>query len=134
MLQPCEGYSKVFWHAWHLVFGLKLMLCIAQELEGLVCPEAVAVPERAVALQAAPYVAALAACYAEARQPPVQVFNAILQVSSTVEKRRANTATQSALRYPLQKLKPTKTALQSAMLCGQCLNGQAGDGYWTSEA
>ena len=59
------------------------MLCVAQAQEALVCPDTVAVPERVVALQAAPYVAALAACYAEALEPPVQVFNAILQVTST---------------------------------------------------
>lgn len=71
------------------------MLCIAQAQEALVFPEPAAVPDRAVALQAAPYVAALAACYAEAREAPVQVFNAILQVL-LLYKSDANKETQSA--------------------------------------
>ena len=33
-------------------------------------------------VQAAPYVAALAGCYAEAQAPPVQLFHTILEVNS----------------------------------------------------
>lgn len=40
------------------------------------------VPSRVPALQAAPYVAALAACYAEAQEPPLQFFRGILEVVS----------------------------------------------------
>ncbi len=35
--------------------------------------------------QAAPYVAALAACYAEAQAPPVQLFHIILEVSMSCQ-------------------------------------------------
>ena len=31
-------------------------------------------------LQAAPFVAALASCYAEAQAPPIQLFHAVLEV------------------------------------------------------
>ena len=41
--------------------------------------------KRGAALQAASHVAALAACYAEAQEPPVQFFNAILQVILTIK-------------------------------------------------
>ena len=77
-------------HAQHLYFlGLKLRLRIAHEAGiGLLVRNFL---ERAVALQAAPYVAALAACYAEAQEPPVQFFNAIFQVISPIAEVCANT-------------------------------------------
>ena len=44
------------------------------------------VPVRCWPLQAAPYVMALAPCYAKAQHPPVQLFNSILEVSNIAHK------------------------------------------------